>query len=57
LETYEQESRPLLEYYGEGMIEHIDATQSPVDVLASIVAVLVQDRRNHFGEEGFSAVT
>jgi hypothetical protein len=39
------------------MIEHIDATQSPVDVLASIVSVLVKDRRNHFGEEGFSAVT
>jgi adenylate kinase len=57
LETYDHESRPLLEYYGDGMIEHIDATQSPVDVLASIVSVLVKDRRNHFGEEGFSAVT
>jgi adenylate kinase len=57
LETYDHESRPLLDYYGDGMIEHIDATQSPVDVLASIVSVLVKDRRNHFGEEGFSAVT
>jgi len=57
LETYEEESRPLLEYYGENMIEHIDAMQSPVDVLGAIVGVLVNDRRNHFGEEGFSAVT
>ena len=39
------------------MITDIDATQSPVDVLGKIVSVLVEDRRNHFGEEGFSAVT
>ena len=57
LETYEHESRPLLEYFGEDMIDHIDATQSPVDVLAKILDMLVRDRRNHFGEEGFSAVT
>jgi adenylate kinase len=57
LDTYEQESRPLLEYYGDDMIVHIDATQSPVDVLGRIVDVLTADRRNHFGEEGFSAVT
>lgn len=57
LDTYEQESRPILEYYGEERTVHIDATQSPVDVLGKIVAVLSEDRRNHFGEEGFSAVT
>ena len=57
LETYDHESRPLLEYYGEDLTHHIDATQSPVDVLAEIVKILVEDRRNHFGEEGFSAVT
>ena len=57
LETYEHESRPLLEYYGEDRTLHVDATQSPVDVLAKILELLVQDRRNHFGEEGFSAVT
>jgi len=39
------------------VITDIDATQSPVDVLGKIVSVLVEDRRNHFGEEGFSAVT
>jgi adenylate kinase len=57
LETYDHESKPLLEYYGSSMITDIDATQSPVDVLGKIVSVLVEDRRNHFGEEGFSAVT
>ena len=57
LETYEHESKPLLEYYGDSPIEHIDATHSPVDVLAQITSALVTDRRNHFGEEGFSAVT
>ena len=57
LETYDHESRPLLAYYGEDRIVHVDATQSPVDVLGKIVQVLVEDRRNHFGEEGFSAVT
>jgi adenylate kinase len=57
LETYDHESRPLLAYYGEDRIVHVDATQSPVDVLGKIVEVLVEDRRNHFGEEGFSAVT
>lgn len=57
LETYEHESRPLLEYYGKDLIELVDATLSPVDVLCSIANVLVRDRRNHFGEDGFSAVT
>ncbi len=57
LETYDEESRPVLEFYGEKIIQHIDATQSPIDVLGRITDVLMQDRRNHFGEEGFSAVT
>jgi len=57
LETYDHESRPLLAYNGEDRIVHVDAMQSPVDVLGKIVEVLVEDRRNHFGEEGFSAVT
>ena len=57
LETYEQESRPLLEYYGKDLIVGVDATLSPIDALGSAVSVLVQDRRNHFGEQGFSCVT
>jgi adenylate kinase len=43
LETYERESKPLLEYYGEDMICHIDATQPPVVVLAKIVEILAED--------------
>jgi adenylate kinase len=57
LETYEQESRPLLEYYGGDRLVEIDATQAPIDVLRQIVEVLAFDRRNHFGEEGFEAAT
>lgn len=57
LETYEEESRPLLEHYGSNIRVPIDAMQSPIDVLQKIVEVLVEDRRDHFGEEGFSAVT
>lgn len=57
LETYDHESRPLLEFYGPDRLVHVDAVQSPIDVLGQIVDVLVNDRRNHFGEEGFSAVT
>ena len=47
----------MLTHYGNDMTVHIDAMLSPVDVLCNIVEVLMQDRRNHFGEEGFSAVT
>ncbi|MFZ4482916.1 MAG: adenylate kinase family protein [Chthoniobacterales bacterium] len=57
LETYEEESRPVLHFYGDDITQHIDATQSPIDVLGQITSVLMQDRRNHFGEEGFSPVT
>lgn len=54
LETYEDESRPVLEHYGENRIVHLDATQSPVDVLAAITSVLARDQRNHEGEENFA---
>lgn len=57
LETYEQESKPLLVHYGPELISDIDASQSPIEVLGNIVSVLVQDRRDHFGDGGFSAVT
>lgn len=57
LETYDQESRPILEYYGDERRVLIDATRSPIDVLQKIVNVVVEDRQSHFGEGGFSAVT
>lgn len=57
LATYEQETLPVLQHYGEDLIERIDATHSPIEVMARIASVLVKDRRNHFGEAGFSAAT
>jgi len=41
LATYEAESRPLLEYYGERLIKTIDATQPPVAVLNEVIASIV----------------
>ena len=55
LETYEQESFPVLAHYGEKLVERLDASMSPVEVLAQITAVLVKDRAGRAGEEGFSA--
>jgi adenylate kinase len=43
LETYERESKPLLDYYGADLITNIDATQSPLVVLSEIVNVLLAD--------------
>lgn len=56
LEAYDHESRPLLEHYGEHLIEHIDATKSPVEVLANITSVLVKDRLEAASEDGFSVL-
>lgn len=53
IEAYEQESRPLLNHYGENLIEHIDATKSPVEVLAHITSVLVKDRFDADSEKDF----
>lgn len=43
LETYEQESKPILAYYGDDMICHIDATAPPVVVLSKILEVVARD--------------
>lgn len=56
LDAYDHESRPLLEHYGEHLIEHIDATKSPVEVLANITSVLVKDRLEAASEDGFSVL-
>ncbi|KAB2648417.1 MAG: nucleoside monophosphate kinase [Verrucomicrobia bacterium] len=37
LETYEEESKPVLEFYGPGLVKDIDATQPPVRVLMDIL--------------------
>ena len=40
LDTYETETKPLLDYYGEAMIHTVDATQTPARVLWEILGVI-----------------
>jgi adenylate kinase len=42
LHTYEHETRPVLEFYGENLVRQIDSTQSPVHVLSEILALLAK---------------
>jgi adenylate kinase len=42
LETYERETKPLLDYYGADLVHDIDATQTPVNVLRDILRVLAK---------------
>jgi len=37
LKTYEKETKPLLSFYGKGLLHRIDATQSPAKVLCDIL--------------------
>lgn len=46
LETYERESKPLLEYFGPELIVHVDASEPPVVVLQTILTHIVRDRKN-----------
>jgi adenylate kinase len=41
LETYERETRPVLDYYGPKLVHTIDATQRPVNVLRQVLDILV----------------
>ncbi len=45
LETYEKESKPLLDFYGPALTQCIDASQSPVAVLGEIIRAIVQDEQ------------
>jgi adenylate kinase len=48
ISTYEAETKPILDYYGEGAITDIDASQPPAkvlcDILASIMSLPVWDQ-------------
>ena len=48
LETYERESKPLLDHYGDSLIVNIDATKPPVVVLNTIVSHMVGERESDF---------
>ena len=37
LETYDAESKPVLDYYGPELVQNIDATQTPAQVLLEIL--------------------
>ena len=37
LVAYDAESKPVLEFYGSALVQHIDATQTPVKVLTDIL--------------------
>ena len=41
-ETYEEESKPLLDFYGDGPVVTIDATQSPARVLLEILETVTR---------------
>ena len=42
LETYERESKPVLDLYDPKIVHHIDGTQSPESVLKDILSILVK---------------
>src|SRR4030095_2946954 len=42
LQTYEEESKPVLEFYGPGLIKEVDATQTPLKVAHDILTAIVQ---------------
>jgi adenylate kinase len=42
LQTYEHETRPVLEFYGPKLVKTVDSTQTPVNVLREILGVLAK---------------
>lgn len=42
LSTYDNETKPVLDYYGPKLVHHIDSTDSPIKVMRSILDVLVK---------------
>lgn len=42
LETYESETKPVLDFYGPKLVHHIDSTQSPVKVLQDILGIIAK---------------
>jgi len=42
LETYEHETKPVLDYYGPERVHTIDATQPPLDVLRTILDIVAR---------------
>jgi adenylate kinase len=45
LETYESETKAVLDFYGPKIVHHIDSGQSPLEVLRNILNILAQLKR------------
>lgn len=46
-EIYEQETKPVLEFYGEKLISHIDSSQQPYEVLRDILDAMKDHHIGH----------
>ncbi|MEQ1861881.1 MAG: nucleoside monophosphate kinase [Chthoniobacteraceae bacterium] len=44
LETYEKESKPVIEFYGPDLVTEIDATQTPVKVAYDIIRTIIEEK-------------
>lgn len=42
LETYERDTRPVLDYYGKDLVHTIDSTQTPINVLRDILRIIAK---------------
>jgi adenylate kinase len=42
LKTYEQETKPVLDFYGPKLVHTVDSTQTPVNVLRDILRIIAQ---------------
>jgi len=42
LETYERETRPVLDFYGPKLVHHVDSSQTPLNVLRQILDVVAR---------------
>lgn len=42
IETYETETKPVLEFYGEDRVVEIDATEQPIEVLSVIISAIMK---------------
>ncbi|MDE0825668.1 MAG: nucleoside monophosphate kinase [Akkermansiaceae bacterium] len=53
IKTYEEETKPIIEYYADNLVTEIDASRPPVEVLNSILSRVTELEFYH----GFSDVT
>lgn len=44
LETYEKESKPVIEFYGPALVKDIDATQPPVRVAFEVLQTIIEEK-------------